>query len=114
MIRWLWRRHRVGTPDIDAFFAELQQAHPGKPYKKSMDRYRDFRRVFLDTEQGRRVLYEILLWSHITRPSGPLAKFDPYETMFLDGERSIGIQIMVTMNAEPQARPTSTKELRHG
>ena len=107
MIRWPFRRHRVG-PDIDAFFAELQQAHPGKGYAK-MDRFRDFKRVF-DGEQGRRVLYEILLWCHITRPSGPLAKFDPYETMFLDGERSIGIKIMVTMNAEPRERPASTRE----
>lgn len=106
MIRWPWRR--LGKPDLDAFFAELQQAHPGK-YGK-MDRYRDFRRVFLDTEQGKRVLYEILLWCHITRPSAPRAKFNPYETMFLDGERSIGIDIMTTMNAEPKARPTNTKE----
>ena len=106
MIRWPWRK--AGKPDLDAFFAELQQSHPGK-YDK-MDRFRDFQRVFLESEQGKRVLYEILLWCHITRPSAPLAKFDPYETMFLDGERSIGIQIMVTMNAEPRVRPTSTKE----
>ena len=108
MIRWPWRR--VGNPDPDAFFAELQRAHPGKSYRGGMDRYRDFQRVFLDSDQGKRVLYEILLWCHITRPSGPLAKFDPYETMFLDGERSIGIQIMSTMHAEPKARPASTKE----
>lgn len=108
MIRWPWRR--VGKPDLDAFFVELQRAHPGKNYYTKMDRYRDFQRVFLDSEQGKRVLYEILLWSHITRPSAPLAQFDPYETMFLDGERSIGIQIMATMNEEPPTRPTNTKE----
>lgn len=106
----IWPFRKIGNPDPDAFFAELQRSHPGKARYTKMDRYRDFRRVFMDSEQGRRVLYEILLWCHITRPSGPLAKYDPYETMFLDGERSIGINIMVTMNAEPSARPTSTKE----
>ncbi len=75
-----------------------------------MDRYRDFRRVFLETEQGRRVLYEILTWAHIGHASAPRSKFNPYETMFSDGERNIGIKLMVTMNAEPTARPTSTKE----
>ena len=110
MIRWPFRRHRVGDPDQEAFFAELAASHPGKGYKNSMGRYRDFRRVFLDSEQGKRVLYEIMLWSHIGHASASKANFNPYETMFLDGERSIGIKIMVTMNAEPKARPTSTKE----
>ena len=107
----IWHfRHQVGSPDLDAFFAELQRSHPGRASYSKMDRYRDFKRLFQDSERGRRVLYEILLWSHVTRPSAPLAKFDPYETMFLDGERSIGMNIIVTMNAEPSARPANTKE----
>jgi len=101
---------RRGTPDPEKFMRQLQAAHPGGRNYSRMDRYRDFRRVFLDTEQGRRVLYEILLWSHMFQPSGPLAKFDPYEAMFLDGERSLGQKIMRTMNAEPAERPQSTKE----
>lgn len=109
MIQWPWRRN-VGSPDPEAFFAELAASHPGGRYKTSMDRYQDFRRVFLDSEQGRRVLYEILLWSHIGKASAPGADFNPYETMFRDGERAIGIKLMITMNAEPKARPTSTKE----
>lgn len=108
MIRWPWHRRRTDGPDLNAFFAQLQQAHPGKSYAK-MDRYQDFKRVF-GGEDGKRVLYEILLWCHITRPSAPLAKFDPYETMFLDGERSIGVKIMATMNTEPKERATNTKE----
>lgn len=94
---------RAGPPDPDAFFADLAASHPGKNYSK-MDRYRDFRHLFLGSEQGKRVLFEILLWGHITRPSAPLAKFETNETMFLDGERSLAVKIMTTMNAEPQER----------
>ena len=90
------------------FLSELASVHPGKGYSK-MDRYKDFREVFL-TDQGMRVLYEILSWGHMFRSSAHLGKFDPYETMFHDGERNIALQIMYTMRAEPRDRPTSTKE----
>jgi hypothetical protein len=75
-----------------------------------MDRYRDFRQLFLETEQGRRVLYEILGWGGMFQPSAPRAKFETNETFFHDGERNVALRIMTTMNAEPKARPTSAKE----
>lgn len=108
MIHWPWRR--LGEPDIDAFFTELANSHPGKGRYGKMDRYRDFRAVFQGSEQGRRVLHEILMWCHLGRASAPQARFETNETMFLDGESNIGAKIIVTMNAEPQARPTSAKE----
>ncbi len=111
MIRWPFRRHRVGTPDPEAFLAELAAAHPGKSYDKSVDRYREFRRVFLETDQGRRVLYELLAWGGMFRPR---RSFDTNETFFHEGERNIALKIMTTMNAEPKARPASTKEAQHG
>lgn len=114
MNRWPWRRHHVGTPDPEAFLAELAAAHPGKSYNKSIDRYRDFRRLFLDSEQGRRVLYEILSWGHVFRCPAAMSNFDPYETMYHNGEANIAKQLMATMNAEPKARPASTKEAQHG
>lgn len=101
-----WRR--LGQPDPEAFFAELASAHAGKNYTK-MDKYRDFRRVFLDSEEGKRVLYEILSWGGMFRPSSR-GNFDTNETFFHDGERNLALKIMTTMNAEPKARPTSTKE----
>ena len=110
----IFSRLRMGTPDPDAFMRQLQAAHPGGRAYSKVDRYRDFRQVFLETEQGRRVLYEILLWSHMFHPSAPAAKFDPYEAMFLDGERSLGQKIMRTMNAEPVEQPQSSKEMKHG
>lgn len=107
---WPFRRHRVGDPDPEAFLAELAASHPGKGYKP-IDRYRDFRRVFLDDEQGRRVLYELLAWGGMFKPLTP-GRLETNETFFHEGERNIALKIMTTMHAEPTARPTSTKEKR--
>ncbi len=109
MIRWPWRRYRVGDPDPEAFLAELAASHPGKAYQP-IERYRDFRRVFLDSEQGRRVLYEILAWGHVFQCPAAMSKFDPYETMYHNGEANMAKRLMATMHAEPKARPKSTKE----
>ena len=97
---------RLGNPDPDAFLAELSRAHPGKQSYSSMDRYRDFRALFLGTEQGKRVLYELLGWGGVFRSSAPRAKFDPHQTMFHDGQRDLALRIMATMNAEPADRPS--------
>ena len=109
LARWNWRRHRVGNPDPEAFLAELAASYPGKTYKP-MDRYRDFRRVFLSDEQGRRVLYEVMSFCGMFRSAAPRANFDPYHTAFLNGQQDIAFKLLATMNAEPKARPASTKE----
>lgn len=109
MIRWPFRRHRVGNPDPEAFLAELAASHPGKGYRP-MDRFRDFKKVFLSDEQGRRVLYEILSFCGMFRSAAPRAGFDPSETMFFCGQQDIAFRLLATMNAEPKARPASTKE----
>ena len=109
MIRWPFRRHRVGDPDPEAFLAELAASHPGKGYKP-MDRYRDFRRVFLSDEQDRRVLYEVMTFCGMFRSAAPRAEFETNETFFFNGQQDIGFRLLATMHAEPKARPTSTKE----
>ncbi len=105
MIRWPFRRTRPGNPDPERFLSQLARAHPGKSRYADLDRYRDFRALFLETERGRRVLYELLSWGHVFRASAPMAQFDPHKTLFHDGERSIALKIMATMNAEPMERP---------
>ncbi len=111
MIRNPFRR-RLAAPDPEAFLAELARAHPGRDYSKA-DRYADFRGLFLGDERGRRVLYEILSWSGMYRPSVRTGKFDTTEMVFHEGERNIALQLMYAMNAEPSARPTTTKELKN-
>ena len=74
-----------------------------------MDRHRDFRRVFLDSEQGKRVLYEVLAWSGMFRPSAQ-GNYDTNETFFHEGQRDVALKIMFTVSTEPKARPQSSKE----
>ena len=61
--------------------------------------------MFLGSEQGRRVLAEIMLLTHINTSSAKLASYDPYKTAFFDGERSVGIKLMMIVNTEPRPRP---------
>ena len=101
--------------DTEQLLNEVRAAHPGKGKYLPLDRYRDFRSVF-GSEQGKRVLHEILAWGHINQSSAQVGHFDPYKTMFHDGQRSMGIKIMMTMNVEPQteqpdkANSTAPKE----
>ena len=99
-----WRR-RAG-PDPEAFFRELRSSY-GSSYSK-VDRYREFRRVFLETDEGKRVLYEILSWCGMFRPS--TTNFDTNETFFNEGERNVALKLMHVIATERHARPTSTKE----
>lgn len=98
----MWRSK--GNPDPEALIRELKAHHPGKGYSK-LDRYRDFRGLFLDDPRGMRVLYEIFSWGNMFRPSGPVSNFNTNETFFHDGERNLALRILAAMNAEPKEKP---------
>jgi len=108
MLARLLRRRAPGNPDPVAFFERLRQVQFGKNYTDA-DRYRDFRRVFLGTDAGRRCLYQIFEWAHVFHTS--VVPGDPYMSHFQDGERAIGLQILSVLNAEPGAEPGLTAEL---
>ena len=77
-----------------------------------MDRYRDFRAVFLGEstpEQGRRVLHEILTWGHIWRTS---MDPDPYQVHFNEGERSLSLKVVTAIENEPVPKPTQATNRR--
>ena len=89
-------------PQYEAFFQELSGVHPGKSKYKPMDRYRDFRQIFLGSDQGKRVLHEILGWGHMFRSPIPIAGIiDPTRLGVNEGERRMAIQIFHTINHEP-------------
>lgn len=103
--RW-FDRPAKGDPDPEAFFEDLRRATVGERYGP-LDRYRDFRAVFFGgstPQQGRRVLWQILQWCRLFRPVS--APGDPHETYRRDGERNIGLKIFMTLNAEPDRKPT--------
>ncbi len=80
----------------------------------AVDRYNDFRKVFLETEQGRRVLKQILGWGSLLKVHPVKSPIDPYLTERLEGQRNLSLKIFAIMLVEPPERPdkqtTKTKE----
>ena len=62
-------------------------------------RYRDFRRIFLEDEVGRRVFAQIMTWCHQFRTS--YVASDAPLTYLLEGERNIGLRIIAAMFEPP-------------
>ncbi len=88
-----------------AFLEGLSAAHPGPGNYTPLDRYRDFRSVFLSTEQGKRVLYEILGFGHMFRSLAYGAKFETNRVFYHEGERNLALRIVSTINIEPKPKP---------
>lgn len=61
------RRSPTGNPDPVAFLERLGRSRIGDDYTEA-DRYRDFRRLFLDTQRGRRVLWQIFEMGNLFAP----------------------------------------------
>jgi hypothetical protein len=90
--------------DIEEQFADLAQSHPGRHAYTAMDRYRDFRAVFLGSDQGKRVLHEILGRGHVLHAG---MSFDTNRTFFHEGERNVALWIFGTARVEPKALPAT-------
>lgn len=89
---------------------EIADALPQASYSVR-DRTRDFRALFSVTEQGRRVLAQVLsrcrLWDRT------YAGDDTHETAFREGNRDIGLWLMDVMEAEPRDAPASADSERN-
>lgn len=95
--------------EIESFFASISTAHPGPGRYSPADRYQDFRQLFLATDQGRRVLHEILSWGHMFHASVPaMGVIDPYRVAVQEGERRIALKLFSTVHIEP----SSTRRIR--
>ena len=76
------------------------------------DRYRDFRRIFIDDEAGTRVLHQILAWTKMFRVVRPSTPMDPLLLAYHEGERHIGAMILDTITREPVNKPTQSKRTK--
>lgn len=74
------------------------------------DRYHDFRRLFTETDEGKRVFNEILSWGKIFKPAVAGSPIDPYALAIREGERNIALKLLYIVNNEPQERPTNTRK----
>ncbi len=70
-----------------------------------LDRYRDFRKVFLGSEEGRRVLDDILWLGSVTRPLP--AHGDPHLIHLNEGGRCMALKIAALAHVEPPDKPPS-------
>lgn len=88
------------TPDVSALLLSL--SGPSGQYT-AMDRYRDYRKVFLASDDGQRVLRDILAHCHTFKTSFDK---DPGTMAFREGERNVAQFLMFTISNEPKQRPT--------
>lgn len=110
MIRRLFRTLRRPArqtashmPGAEALFAELGRARSGIEYDHE-DRRRDFQAVFLGSDAGKRVLYEVLAWSHVF--ASTFVPGDSHATHWREGGRDIGLRILAALNQEPPVSST--------
>ena len=59
----------------------------------------EFRALFLGSARGKRVLYEILSWAGMFRPS--FVPGDAFATHYRDGERNIGLRLLAMLGTTP-------------
>lgn len=87
-------------PDPDDFMREVMAAW--EPGYTDENRYADFRQLFLGSQQGKRVLHQILTWARLWATN-----FDPDGRIhaFKEGERNLGQRIVTAINVEPKPRP---------
>jgi len=65
------------------------------------DLYHDFRRTFMGTDEGRRVLRQILDWGHMLKPGIAGNPIDPYGMAVQNGERNLALKIFSAVHNEP-------------
>lgn len=73
----------------------------------AVDRFHDFQAVFLDTDQGRRVLKQIMSWGHLLRSMSRRKPIDVNDILISEGERNMALRIFAVMLVEPPRRETT-------
>jgi hypothetical protein len=102
---WPWRRRERFDPE--ALAADLARAWGSKRPPEEVAA--DFKQLFLGSEQGKRVLYEIFAWGHLWRSSMAATT---EATAFNEGERNIGLKIMAALRKDPKPLPVRQRQKR--
>lgn len=97
-VRGTSRSDIAPPPGPEILLAELGRARRGLDYDAEQRR-RDFHAVFFGSEAGKRVLYEILAWSHVF--ASTLVPGDSHATHWREGGRDIGLRVLAALNQEP-------------
>ena len=73
------------------------------------ERYQEFRKVFMGSDEGKRVLREIVSWGRLLKSPVLANPVDPYLLAIQEGERNIVRRLLVVVNVEPPERPVQSK-----
>jgi hypothetical protein len=77
---------------------------------KMKERRADYARTF-GSDHGKRVLHEILRFSHLLHPT--YVRGDSYETAFREGERNIGLRVLTLLGRRAEDFPEFSDEVNH-
>jgi hypothetical protein len=72
------------------------------------EQYRDFRKVFMGTEEGKRVLRRIMELGSVFQQSALVSPVDPYMLAAFRGRSYLALKILSIVNNEPAEPPTQT------
>lgn len=95
----------VSESDILTALASLPSSERYLP----KDRYHDFRKLFMGSEEGKRVLREIASWGRLLNEPKLPNPIDPYRLALREGERNIVRRLIATVYIEPPERPTKSQ-----
>ena len=84
-------------------------ALPSQDGYSPVERYRDFRKVF-GTDEGKRVLREILSWGRMFRAPVLGKPIDPYAMAVAFGERNLALKLMATVYTQPTDKPSTQRK----
>lgn len=73
------------------------------------DRYRDFRKIFMGSDEGKRVLREIVSWGRLLNEPKLPHPIDPYRLAIREGEKNIVRRLIATIYTEPPELPSQSK-----
>lgn len=95
----------------------LNSSFKNSENRTKLDRYRDFRTTFLASEEGKRVLHDILGFAKLSAPIAPPfpEPVDCNRMLILEGGRELAIKIVSVLTSEPNMeQPKQTRRrLKH-
>lgn len=96
-------------PKSEADLLDELAGLPSQEGYSPVERHRDFQKVF-GTEDGKRVLREILSWGRMFRSPVLGKPIDPYAMAVAFGERNIALKLMATVHTQPTDKPPTQRK----